>query len=608
MCGVYFYFDRQSLVDRNFPGLNFLRHRGRDSEILEIDSNESQCIYGFTRLAIRSKSDGMQPFKYKGNVSMINGELFNESKIREKLSSDGLLDELPAGDMQLLGLYIMEFGTNSLKECRGQFAGVVHLVAQKKLILFRDFLGEKPLFYRIDFNNCIEVCSEHRFNESNSFDNQSLKVNMSSKEVRQGFYDSSSESQIKEVRPGHCVVIDLCSFTEVDESFQEIERRIVSSDRYSFSARINEFENALINAVETQLIADDKVDVLLSGGVDSSLITYYARKLSKKKTVTYTVGFDRKHYDESVKAKDVSNFLGIENEAFYFNESNLADLIPEILKSMDVPILDPACIPLYALLKNISVKSNCVLTGDGGDELTQGYELFKYLAYIKGINMLPRFARLGLSNFLKQIKIFDFDDYKGIQFKIDRFSDVLLDDSTNFTAALSPFAGTSLYKTLIQSRPRENKAKEKISNRNLELYYLKKILPNVYLRKSDRMGMANGIELRAPFLDYEVVKASMNFSEEELRKMGRKGPISYLALQHLPEAIANQDKHGFSFRFNSIKKHLRTPLWNLHEVGFSKEVCNDLWNNSSNNYNYSLASWALYVLNHFKNENKLEFK
>ena len=90
--------------------------------------------------------------------------------------------------------------------------------------------------------------------------------------------------------------------------------------------------------------------------------------------------------------------------------------------------------------------------------------------------------------------------------------------------------------------------------------------------------------------------------------MGRKGPISYLASQHLPEAIANQDKHGFSFRFNSMKKYLSTPLWDLQEIGFSKDVCNDLWNNTSNSYNYSLASWALYVLNHFKNENRLEFK
>jgi asparagine synthase (glutamine-hydrolysing) len=275
---------------------------------------------------------------------------------------------------------------------------------------------------------------------------------------------------------------------------------------------------------------------------------------------------------------------------------------------MDVPILDPACIPLYALLKKISIKSNCVLTGDGGDELTQGYELFKYLLYIKGINKLPRIVRLSLSNLLNQLKMFNHDDYKGIQFKIDRFSDVLLDDSSNFTAALSPFAGTSLYKTLIQSRPRENTFKEKISNQNLELYYLEKILPNIYLRKADRMGMANGIELRAPFLDYEAVKTSMNFSDKELRKMGRKGPISYLASQHLPEAIANQDKHGFSFRFNSMKKYLSTPLWDLQEIGFSKDVCNDLWNNTSNSYNYSLASWALYVLNHFKNENRLEFK
>ncbi|NDF60812.1 MAG: hypothetical protein EB100_06990, partial [Crocinitomicaceae bacterium] len=105
--------------------------------------------------------------------------------------------------------------------------------------------------------------------------------------------------------------------------------------------------------------------------------------------------------------------------------------------------------------------------------------------------------------------------------------------------------------------------------------------------------MANGVELRAPFLDIDVVNAAMDFTENELKIMGKKGPISFLASKYLPENIANQNKHGFSFQFNSIKTYIKAPNWNLEEIGLSESLCTELWTNKTKNYNYSLASWGL---------------
>jgi asparagine synthase (glutamine-hydrolysing) len=606
MCGIYFYFSKTGRNNLDFESMNFLSHRGPDEQSIEKSSLENSTIYGFTRLSIRAISNGHQPYWFKNNVSLINGELFNELSVKKDLLSEIPEDQIPKGDMQVLGLALMLFGPEYLSQCIGQFAGVIHQALTDEIVLFRDTMGEKPLFYRIVGNDILEVSSEFRF----VYKHEGLPTRPSIRrsDALFGYYESRHDSHIHEVEPGSFIIIKLENFAITKFSYSKTLLRPKSSNGETLEARLDNFESAVISAVDSQLIADEGVEVLLSGGIDSSLILFLANKISPRRVVSFTIGFEDKSYDESLKASEFSKYLGVENRTLIFKNETLVNSIPQIIEFMDVPILDPACIPLFNLLQHVSSFTKCAMTGDGGDEISRGYSLFQYLRLIEQIERSPKIMRTLFSKIINQ-KIYEIDgNYQGISFKLKRLADIISNDHLpKFKTALSPFAGTPIFKAMsLNLYPIELK-NNKLTEDALESHYLNSILPNIYLRKSDRMGMANGVELRAPFLDKRVVSTAFNFSPSELKKLGAKGPLTYLATKYLPAKISNQKKHGFSFKFNELKKYLLEPRWSLDELGLSKRLCSHVWNSEVNNYNYSLTNWALYVLNELKLKDRIEF-
>jgi asparagine synthase (glutamine-hydrolysing) len=605
MCGIFFSHANVFSSKENIHSLDFLSHRGPDEQIIYRPANDPKSIYGFTRLSIRAKKRGGQPYKYDEIISMINGELFNEAEVLQDLSRLDSNLELPEGDMQILGLALIKFGPEYLGRCRGQFAGVLHFTSCNKLLMFRDFVGEKPLFYRVVDSKIVQVCSEARFDLFESPQQPTIRA----RDVIMGYYNSENDPYIFEVPPRSFIQINLSTMELSLSYYDELPQRVKASDKKSLSNRLLYFENILSESVKYQLIADDGVDILLSGGVDSYIILYFAQKYAGKKIKTYTVGFTDKDYDESKKAQVVADFFGVENQLFLFDHEELAASINQVIQFMDVPILDPACIPLFNLLQRIKGSTRCVLTGDGGDEIVRGYKLYKYIDYIDYLCKLPITIKRALPYIFTLLPVKRLHNYQNLQFKVDRVIDILkLDYMLTEEIALSPLAGTPIFQIMCKNLFEKESSLKLSGKTRLELYYLQKILPNLYLRKADRMGMANSVELRAPLLDSKVIKNAFNFSPKELHQLGSKGPITFLAKKYLPSQISNQEKHGFSFKFNDIKKFLKRPIWELNDLGLSSESCDEVWFSDKNNYNQSLASWTLFVLNEFRSHGRINFK
>jgi asparagine synthetase B (glutamine-hydrolysing) len=184
--------------------------------------------------------------------------------------------------------------------------------------------------------------------------------------------------------------------------------------------------------------------------------------------------------------------------------------------------------------------------------------------------------------------------------KINRARDVLSNNNFSISEiALSPFSGTPLFRDLARKYFKSHQFE------CTEEYYSGKILPRVYLTKSDRMSMANSVEVRSPFLDLEVIREGMKFSKVELSYRSRKWILKELAKRHLPDYLLKNQKHGFSPPLGSILKHVIEPNWSLEIRNLAQVSPSHIWRNAREDQNYAIAAWALMVLDHFIRQGNL---
>jgi asparagine synthase (glutamine-hydrolysing) len=595
VCGVFFTNSKNNLVLDKISSSLVLRGPDKSSTFIGSDFS----IF-FTRLAIRDLEGGEQPYTTKDSSSIcaINGELYNIEEIRQSLHLSK--NSSPTGDMQLLAEYL-SLNLSNIKNVRGMFAGFIYNIANKRLSFFRDSVGEKPLYYfftdgKITVSSTIAAIVEHHGRALFNVNKSSLYKGHSSP-------GKTIFQEINEVLPGEYIDFDIESKIITKTKYWNWPNRKF----YSLSEELDRvFEKCLLEATLVSSSADVPICMLLSGGLDSATVLSALGVVHQTAIPSFTFAFENKSFDESKIAKMSALALDSKHHIIDASNKDIAKYMTKMLNDLDSPILDPAFLPLNYMTERIKKDFGfkVAITGDGGDELFRGYELFKIRTEINLVtsNIPSAFAKKIIR--LLYPLFANNEKRNSIQFLLMRLESVLQNREVPwYETALSPYAGTNIFPILsnqVNSKVNPSYSKRKISQEEIEKYYYDEILPQVYLKKSDNGSMANGIELRIPLLHRVMIDFAFSISGKELEINAHKWLIRNYLKEKVPQQVLNQKKHGFSVPLSGILTHLDKPTWNLQKIGLSTEICNAAWSKAcQGDSNAARTGFALLVLNRY---------
>lgn len=576
-----------------------LMHRGPDDT--GIDGDHS-AVFGMTRLAIRGLSDGKQPIidQVSGVMVACNGEIDNHLELREWLLEQGRTVE-QSTDVAVIPALYLELGDAFVDRLRGAFAIAIWDPREKKLLLVRDRAGERPLFYSIK-DGIIAFASLIAALASPDSSTLSINTNAVHGYLQSGFFVAPETpfKEIQKVLPGEMVTID----SDGIQCKRYWRWNAVQTHKQTGS--LDAFDDIFRESVRQQSEVDVDFGLFLSGGLDSSLITAVTRDIRPDKTLkAYSLRFSEASYDEGHFAEQVANTLGVEFVPVWVRPEDFPPTIAKLVRQIGEPLADPAWVPSALLARRAAQDVRVALVGEGADELFAGYptyfgaELAGYYARLPNpVRALIRRAVEGWPASDKKVTI---------NFLLKRF---ILGDELDYlgrhilwTSCISP---AILYRLGVTpplfTRPSYSKAEmlDRLQQQDLETS-----LAEGLLTKADRASMKSALELRAPFLDQEVMTFAASLPERErIHHFQTKVFLKRYALRYLPKEIVHRKKRGLSVPLSSwlreplyewAKSRLSSPL--LDRVGVNRYVAQALLQeHMQRKADHARAIWTLIVL------------
>ncbi|MFH1618922.1 MAG: asparagine synthase (glutamine-hydrolyzing) [bacterium] len=521
-----------------------ISHRGPDDEGEHFDG---PLGLGFRRLSILDLEHGHQPMSSQdGSAALVfNGEIYNHPRLKKELEGRGARYRTRSDTETILQLYSME-GENFLSRLEGMFAIALWDSGKRLLILARDPVGIKPLYYAVDRGNLF-FSSELR-----SVAASGMSVNPDPEGVRDYLeygYVHAPLTVLRGVRklpPAHFLRLDLSrgGISSLPEP-QRFGKIVCSEKNISEKQALDDLETLLDESVREHCQSDVPVGAFLSGGVDSSLVTALMRRHVTGKIRTFSIGFSggRAGLDESGYARLAADYLGTEHEELILPADVLGQ-VEKMLPCMDEPIGDSAILPTYLLSLHARKYVKVVMTGEGGDELFAGYGRFK-AAYLSRLAVkMPAWARpaaaaaaraCGKGSFFRRIPFLSISDWAQAH---------AASPASNVEEILSPDQAA-------RSRMRDNRAWLELIEENrgfngLLAFDMRTVMAEALLMKVDKATMAASLEARVPFLSEKVMDYALSLPPElKIRRFKSKWILRRLASRHLPSVIAFRPKHGF---------------------------------------------------------------
>jgi len=582
-----------------------IKHRGPDSSSIHIND---KIAMGHFRLSIIDINGGHQPCMDNDNYLLFNGEIYGYKEIAKSLNKNKihLRDN---SDTEVLFQSLVNYGVEkTLDLIDGMFAFAFYEAKNDVLWLARDPLGEKPLYY---------IHENSRTFFSSEVSGLSMINNEINKDALMQYlhldyipFDQSLIEGVYKVLPGQIIKIKNSQISKK----QYFTRNQNKKSNIDINQSIKKIDKLLIQSVKDRLIADVPVGVFLSGGIDSSLISYYAKKI-KPDISCFTIKMENDTYDESQYASLVANKLGIKHNIANFNDIEIISSLEDIEKKMDEPLSDPSILPTYLLSKFAKQYVKVALSGDGADELFAGYAPFKFINYLNLLTYIPKSIGGSLSSIMEKLP--SKDNYMSYHF-------ILKHVSRGFGWApnqqvfrwMSPFSDKNIYKLLQKDFTEEylthnsldkiipNRKNTEITN-DLSEIFMQHYLPNDILTKVDRSSMFNGLEVRSPFLSKSIVDFSLKLPNKlKINNRKTKLLLRVLSEKKLPKIIGERQKHGFAIPLakmmrESLKEKIEDTLLSsnikLDHIFDRKNIellLKDHWKGIDNRK----PIWAIYML------------
>lgn len=556
MCGITGYLGKgdQSTLKRM---ADVIAHRGPDDDGFFIDGPVG---LGFRRLSIIDVGGGHQPmFNEDHTVAVVfNGEIYNYGELRDELRQRGHAFATTS-DTEVIVHGYEEYGPKIFSRLNGMFAIALWNVRTRELLLARDRLGKKPLYYGT-FGDTLVFGSELKAILQHPVARRELDFSSLAKYLVFDYVPTphSIFHRIRKLPEGSYAVVRMGEQVQVHRYWDLAFR---PSSVTTQAEVIKQLDALLADAVKRRLVADVPLGVFLSGGIDSSAVAAYAQALSSKPVQTFSVGFEEPTYDESRYAKLVASHLHTEHHHAMLRPQETLELIPKLADLMDEPLADASLIPTYLLSKFTRQRVTVALGGDGGDELFLGYPTFQAERWYQMMRALPRPARQALANGVQHLPT-SFG-YLSLDFKLKRFAQGLLapDDLRHQTWLGSATAGQLplLLTHQAQSNVGTSDAYADLRARLSQVpnsasvwqrftyEYLKGYLMDQVLVKVDRASMFASLEVRAPMLDYRLVEFVANLPDHlKLHGNTTKYLLKRLMTGRLPDEIIHRRKQGFA--------------------------------------------------------------
>ena len=559
MCGIcgIIHLDGQP-VDHNLleSMTSALIHRGPDDCGYHLDQGLG---LGFRRLSIIDLTTGRQPMANEdGTVWVVfNGEIYNFRQLRASLQQQGHSFRT-AADTEVIVHGYETWGDDVVQHLNGMFAFALWDSRRRKLLLARDRLGIKPLFFTWRHQTLAFASEIKSLLLLPGFD-----AAVSSRGVFEYFsqhFIPGAETiyrDIRKLRPGELLVL-----AEGKLRFKQYwQASVTCGPERRPMEWCEELRHRLTEAVQRQLVADVPLGVFLSGGIDSSAITAVMARSGLQEVRTFSVGFDVPKYDETRYAQLVSRHLGTRHETFRLTAAS-TDILPRLLWYLDEPLADATIIPTYLLSDRTRRHVTVALSGEGGDELFAGYTQYQGMQLNRALARLPLGVRRRLAALAALLPSFGSASLGYWGHRLERIAASsqfpLFEGYTRKVAFFSPEEQQRLFSADFQrqiaafpyldhlwSVARAHPELDPLAQANLA--DLTVYLPDALLMKVDRMSMACSLEVRVPFLDHTLVEFALSMPMDlKIKGMHTKSVLRQTVAPWLPPEIIQRRKRGFN--------------------------------------------------------------
>jgi asparagine synthase (glutamine-hydrolysing) len=622
VCGIAGFIQRSPDDGSLGAMLERIASRGPDGEgRSSLTAGDWQVALGHRRLAILDIAGGAQPMATADASVHItyNGELYNFRELRADLEKRGVSFRTRS-DTEVLLLHIASRGTEGLADLDGMFGFAAWDPKRRTLLLARDRVGIKPLYYAPLPDGGVAFASEL----ASLLQHRAIRRVLSPEGLRSYFFSDYAHPPTTLVRgvfkvPAGCFV----EWRDGNLSEARAYWRLGSPEQL-VRGRVSDLAEELWarfgRSVERQLVADVPVGVFLSGGLDSSCVATLAAQRYGRRLMTFNIASSDPRFDESAHARAVARAIGSEHVEETLGEDNLLEVVDVALGRLDEPLADPSYLPTFVLARLAAAHVKVVLGGDGGDELFAGYPTYRAHKYAQIWRHVP--LRDGpLHRLVAGLK--DRDGYQTLEWKAKRF---LLrwddDDRRRHFRWLSTLDLPDLQRAMVGSNgaipatlAEDPRTTTDWLNDMLALD-LRAYLPGSVLTKVDRASMAHGLEVRPPLLDNEMVEWAFSLpSSLKLRHGRSKFLLKSAAEGRLPRGIVHRPKRGLAV---PLRAWLRGPLKHRTERALEPSP---LWSSglldrkvfaewaamhAARMGDHSKALWALIVLDGWVRRERIE--
>jgi asparagine synthase (glutamine-hydrolysing) len=617
MCGItgIYHYNSSETTSRELlkKMTDCLCHRGPDDSGYFVDKTIG---LGHRRLSIIDLSTGNQPmYSADKTIALVfNGEIYNYVELKKELET---LNHkfVTNSDTEVIIHAYEQWGKDCQTKFNGMWAFALWDSSKEELLLSRDRIGEKPLFY-CDINGTLLFASEIK-----SFFHYGIPKEINREFI--GLYlhlgfiptPNSFYKNIYKLRPGHFIIVRPKSVSEHKYwDMPEIDENNMRSDE---SGIYEDFSNLLFDSVKIRMRSDVPYGAFLSGGLDSGSIVALMSQISNFPVETFTIGFNEKDYDERKGARLVANKFKTNHNEFVVEPEHFEDALQRILFHYDEPFGDSSAIPTGYISKCARQKVKMVLTGDGGDEVLSGYptylwEMFspKYTKVYPWVRKMME-ATMGAASHLLTghprymiNRLEDFSKTLGMSFSERLKHKISHGGIEAVDTLLSENKSMIALEDFISMAFKECHYKDAFYKR---MYYdFKVLLPDDMLTKVDRISMAYSLETRLPYLDHRLIELMVHVDKNiKIKHAVTKSVLRETVGKQLPLKILKKYKKGFGiplgkwFTSDIMNEKYFRPLITNNSFGISNDkLSHILLDHQKGIVDHSSLLWMLILLNH----------
>lgn len=608
MCGICGYITRTKYNEQLLEEMNeTLYHRGPDDSGIYMDSinQDFSCGLAHRRLSILDLSElGHQPmFNVAKTVGIVyNGEIYNFHELKESLTKKGFQFSSKCDTEVILAAY-EEYGIEFLDKLNGMFALAIYDKKKAQVILARDRIGKKPLYYYVDQKGNFLFGSELKPLMKHPDFRKEIRTDIISRYLCYKYIcapDTIFQNTYK-VMPGEYIIwqngkIEKSMYWNILERYQACSEVKIAH----YHDAKEELKDLLLDSVQKRLISDVPTGTFLSGGIDSTLITALAQKCTNEPVKTYTIGFESEKENEAVYAKEVAKYLGTSHTEMYITEKELFEEIEDLPKYYDEPFADSSQIPSMLVSKIARQGATVILSGDGGDELFCGYTMYDWTYAAQRLDPIAGIANSVLQpvHITEKLpgKVRALLENRDKNTKVQLFTDIRQNHTIDMV----------LGESIPAKYHREMQIDTKDWQIKRQLLDMMTNLPGDMLTKVDRASMKYSLEVRCPILDYRIMELAFRMPQKfKYNHFDKKHILKDITFEMVPKSMLDRPKQGFGVPLADwMRTKLNARLLRYADVTILKKQgifnADKIWEfihclEKSDKSLYNSVLWSFYV-------------